>query len=229
MEDNNSISKGNDVINAEDVIQDKVDFWFNWVDLGLPSGTRWCKYNLGCDFDLLKNNPNATTVNDWYGKYYSWGEIEPKNYFGERTYLYGFNPTKYNKKDNLTRLLPEDDAATKYFNNRNIHIPTKAQCEELLSNTYHKWTNDYHGVMGFIFTSKINDNELFIPVAGYYYGGSSRQNGGEQAVLMTSDLSNFAGRKDLCESLILKENESFITNSLYRNCGFSIRPVINVR
>ena len=25
------------------------------IDLGLPSGTRWYKYNLGCDYELLTN------------------------------------------------------------------------------------------------------------------------------------------------------------------------------
>ena len=43
------------------------------VDLGLPSGTLWCKYNLGV-------NPNQLLIpKDWYGNYYGWGEIEDKS------------------------------------------------------------------------------------------------------------------------------------------------------
>ena len=41
------------------------------VDLGLPSGTLWCKYNLGVDQNQLFKAKN------WYGNYYAWGEIEP--------------------------------------------------------------------------------------------------------------------------------------------------------
>jgi hypothetical protein len=39
------------------------------VDLGLPSGTLWCKYNLGVDPNYLANPIN------WFGDYYAWGEI----------------------------------------------------------------------------------------------------------------------------------------------------------
>ena len=36
------------------------------VDLGLPSKTIWCKYNLGVNINKL-NNPV-----DWTGNYYAW-------------------------------------------------------------------------------------------------------------------------------------------------------------
>ncbi len=45
-----------------------------YVDLGLPSGTLWAKYNVG-----------AVTEVD-YGKYYAWGEIAPKTQFSWTTY-----------------------------------------------------------------------------------------------------------------------------------------------
>ena len=48
-----------------DLLRDEV------VDLGLPSGTLWCKYNLDVDPTKL------LTPEDWYGKYYAWGELEP--------------------------------------------------------------------------------------------------------------------------------------------------------
>jgi len=41
------------------------------VDLGLPSKTLWCKYNLGVDIN------NTTSPNQLIGDYYAWGEIEP--------------------------------------------------------------------------------------------------------------------------------------------------------
>ena len=93
----------------------------------MPSGTLWCKYNLGVEPSKLDK------VEDWHGDYYAWGELEPNktNKYGEicfnwDNYKFGkanFSTgalTKYcsdpdyglnSFTDNLTRLLPEDDVA----------------------------------------------------------------------------------------------------------------------
>jgi len=52
------------------------DFYNNFVDLGLPSGTLWCKYNLGA-----KKSEDI-------GNYYAWGETQTKNNFNMDTYKY---------------------------------------------------------------------------------------------------------------------------------------------
>ena len=75
-EPNSSLSQHNDVIDSEDVITQKYVLMKEVVDLGLPSGTLWCKYNL----DVDPNQLNKTE--DWYGKYYAWGELEG-NYYTE--------------------------------------------------------------------------------------------------------------------------------------------------
>ena len=64
-EPNSSLSQHSDVIDSEDVVKTYINFWDHNVDLGLPSGTIWCKYNLGAN-----NDTN-------YGDYYAWGEIVP--------------------------------------------------------------------------------------------------------------------------------------------------------
>ena len=40
------------------------------IDLGLPSRTLWCRYNLGV------NPTKLLTPEDWYGDYYAWGELK---------------------------------------------------------------------------------------------------------------------------------------------------------
>jgi len=77
-----------------------------FVNLGLPSGTMWCKYNLGCDWDKLNTDPQHTKPEDWYGNYYAWGEIEPKDNYDWETYKFGkrANLTKYNYEDDLIEL-----------------------------------------------------------------------------------------------------------------------------
>ena len=137
-----------------DLMKDEV------VDLGLPSKTLWCKYNLGV-------NPNQLTIaSNWYGDYYAWGETEEKSgWDGQGTkVLYDWAYYKFGKAfdeltkycsnpkyglngftDNLYELLLEDDAAyqNKKFYNYKFHIPSKEQFEELINYTDNYWVNNY--------------------------------------------------------------------------------------
>jgi len=49
--------QSNSKVNHQDGTKEYLDLMNNVVDLGLPSGTLWCKYNLGCDYELLNNHP----------------------------------------------------------------------------------------------------------------------------------------------------------------------------
>ena len=155
IEPNSSLSHYNDVINNDDVIRHKIDLMKEVVDLGLPSGTLWCKYNLGVNTNQL------IKPEDWYGNYYAWGELEPiKNKCGWSNYKFGIRLNKLTKycnnpenglnsfADNLTQLLPEDDVA---YQNKKLHkhnfkfyIPTKEQCEELINYTNNYWVYNYN-------------------------------------------------------------------------------------
>ena len=216
------------------------------VDLGLPSGTLWCKYNLGVNPDQLIN------PEDWYGDYYTWGELKGnkpefrwKNYkFGDYSKLTKYcNNSKFGLNgftDNLTQLLPEDDAAyqNKKFLNFKFHIPTKDQCEELLKYTNNYNVNNYNpnklvhnpeddgGIFdlnGRIFEGK-NGNQLFIPAAGYSNVNNTNYVGTD----------GFLWSSSLCLDNPTKVyNLVFFLNTINivkngRCCGFSIRPVINL-
>ena len=62
-------------INHRDYTKEYLDLMKVVVDLGLPSGTLWCKYNLEA-YPELEPHPFAS---DFYGNYYSWGETKIKN------------------------------------------------------------------------------------------------------------------------------------------------------
>ena len=141
-----------------------------YVDLGLPSGMLWATCNVG-----------ASSPEDC-GDYFAWGETLPKDYYNWSTYQYcnGSNNTltKYCNKsnsgyngftDNLTTLLPEDDAATANWGN-SWRMPTLVEWEELYQNTTHTWTTQ-NGVIGRLFTAS-NGNSLFLPAVSYRYEGS---------------------------------------------------------
>ena len=133
-----------------------------YVDLGLPSGTLWATCNVGA------NAPEE------YGDYFAWGETQPKDVYDWSTYQYcngSINTlTKYCSgpgwgfTDNLTTLLPEDDAATANWGS-DWRMPTKEEWQELLDNTTVIWTQQ-NGVNGRLFTAS-NGNSLFLPAAGY--------------------------------------------------------------
>ncbi len=207
------------------------------VDLGLPSGTLWCKYNLGVDPNQLSKSE------DWYGDYYTWGELEPnkKKYaWHNYKFIHSNDLLKYNKKDNLTELLPEDDVAyqNKKFYNFKFHIPTKEQCEELINYTNNYWVNNYdpnksihntkddrgiQGLNGMIFEGK-NRNQLFIPAAGYR-NGSNIFNVGSKCYLWSSslDLDHPSNAYNL---FFYSDRIGMRVCSRY--FGHSVRPVINL-
>ena len=246
IEPNSSIS--NDVIDAEDVIQNRIDLSKYVIDLGLPSGTRWCKYNLGV------NSNKLSKVKDWYGNYYAWGETQPKETYSWDTYEHGYgsyslykyvnNPDKAaddndNKTDGYTILLPEDDAATKniHLHNFKFCMPTKEQCEELLKYTKSYWVNNYNpnntvhhtnddginGLNGRVFIGQ-NGNCLFVPAAGYRYN-SNIGNIGSSCYLWSSSLylSNSANAYYLYIDL-----DDIKVGCNLRYDGYNVRPVIKI-
>ena len=139
------------------------------IDLGLPSGTKWANMNVGAE------SPEG------YGDYYAWGEIVPNKATTYTLQNYRFYPgndedefTKYNSTDGKMALYLADDAANAVMGG-DWHMPTSAQCAELLDNTTSSWTTDYNGtgVAGMIFTSNNNGNSIFFPAAGVVVGRGS--------------------------------------------------------
>ena len=127
-----------------------------YVDLGLPSGKLWAKCNLGA------GSPEQS------GEYYAWGELNqiPNSYKG-RLDDGGDGYIKYTPSDGLTRLEPEDDAAT-YKLGGNWHIPGKDDLDELLDNCQVSVAT-LNGVKGIAFRGP-NGNEIFFPATGCQAG-----------------------------------------------------------
>lgn len=149
-----------------------LELLYEWVDLGLPSGTLWAAWNVGA------------TKPEEFGLYFAWGETEgyegitDDKQFSWSDYKLGGSSstlTKYNNNssngvvDNLTTLELIDDAA--YQSDKTCRMPTKADFEELTANTTSTWET-LNGVNGRRFTSKTNDNSIFIPAAGCCIDGS---------------------------------------------------------
>ncbi len=138
-----------------------------FVDLGLPSGTLWATCNVGADLP------------EGYGDYIAWGETQQKvGPYNFTTYKYCVESphklTKYCTKpdygyywfvDNLTVLLPEDDAATVNWGD-DWRMPTSDEWEELANTCSSIWTT-LNGINGRLFTGT-NGETLFLPASGQY-------------------------------------------------------------
>ena len=121
-----------------------------WVDLGLPSGIKWATRNVG-----------APSPED-YGGYYSWGETFTKSRYGTDNYSV---QAKYSMgQDNLTELLPADDAAHIVMGG-NWFMPTREEMQELLDNCTFEMIEMKNG-FGYKVVSKRNGKTLLLPAAG---------------------------------------------------------------
>ena len=194
-----------------------------WVDLGLPSGLLWAKWNLGA------------TAPEEYGDYYAWGETETKSVYDWSTYKYcngGQNQlTKYCNHleygyngftDTLTVLQPMDDVSTAKLGN-GAHIPTKEDWLELLDNTTSEWTT-MNGVYGRKLTSKTNGNYIYLPAAGRRYGSELRS-AGEHGFYWSSSLAANRGA-DYAFKLDFGSNDQYLDSDAgTRKGGLSVRPV----
>ena len=226
-------------VNHRDYTKEYLDLMNEAVDLGLPSGTKWFKYNLGVDYKKLNINSGNSVPEDWYGNYYAWGEIEPnKLKYTQSNYKWNNKQisTKYNSRDNLEELLPEDDAARQF--NKLLRIPTVDECLELLNNTNKECVYDYNGIKGLngyiISNRKDSRKYIFIPAAGLM--GDSKHMQDEDAILLTNE--RLDGIR--CRVLVYEESNGYIDayskfpaaegyiKSMQRICGFTIRPVINL-
>lgn len=185
------------------------------VDLGLPSGLMWRKYNVGANSEYEKGNYYAwgetVTKQDYYFPTYKWGEYIENGYKSHYT--------KYNETDKLTLLQPEDDAATANLGN-NYRTPTVKEWEELLAectwevatttNKNNKTVIDYWKVVG------PNGNFIILPSAGYYFVdewksySSCYQSASEKAILWEID----------------ETNEMPNMFNVKREYGYPVRPVL---
>lgn len=193
----------------------------NYVDLGLPSGLKWAKCNIGA------STPEES------GLYFQWGDTQGytaeqvgseggQKYFDWSDYKWSVdgsssNFSKYNASDNKTVLDPEDDAAHVNMGG-NWRMPTFDECKELCLNTDIylvptegeeiqgtvqeqsgnigvNWASQAGGTLKGVKFYKKDDKQtyMFVPVSGVASSGSV-QGASESGSLRTSSLySNVRG------------------------------------
>lgn len=190
-----------------------------YVDLGLPSGTKWATCNIGA------NSPKEC------GDYYAWGVTTKKNYFGWGNYKWSKGDicdlefTKYctdkrhGTRDFKSTLDPEDDVARVQLG-ENWRMPTPDEIRELFRECNWQLT-DWDGVMGYNVKGP-NGNSIFLPFAGLSEdGGIVRRND-----------AGYYWSNSLYKRDAEKANNLFMTTTYinedgdeWRCYGLSVRPV----
>ena len=148
---------------------------FDYVDLGLPSGTMWATCNVGAD-----------TPED-EGLLFQFGRVDGYR-FGDTNH--NFRTNKQNKQDTGNEFIPkttsgklygkndildlEDDAAHVNMGGK-WRMPTYDELKELVDNTTHDVVT-VNGIKGMMFTSTkpgYEDKQLFIPfMQSFWYNGT---------------------------------------------------------
>ena len=130
---------------------------YEYVDLGLPSGTMWAASNVG------------TYSPEGYGKYYAWGETTTKSDYSIRSYQY-HNGSEYVNIGSKISGTQYDVARAQWGGS--WRMPTEAEFQELIDRCTWRWTS-YKGINGYKVTGP-NGNSIFLPAAGTpkgeYYG-----------------------------------------------------------
>ena len=209
--------------NNIELISDGKERGFEYVDLGLPSGTMWATCNVGAD------KPEDE------GLLFQFGCVDGYKY-GDKNDQ--FRTNDQNKQDTGNKFIPltasgkayktgdtldlADDAAHVNMGGK-WRMPTYEQLKELYDNTTHR-VETINGVKGMLFTSKINSNKLFIPfMQGSWWNGNWEDWGRSNANMWSSQVRH--SYVDSAYSLYCFSSGNAGIYSSNRSSAFSVRGV----
>ena len=187
---------------------------YEYVDLGLPSGTMWATCNVG-----------ASKPEDW-GLLFQFGRVDGYLYNDKHNqFKTGDIPLttsgKIYKENEILDLA--DDAAHVNMGGA-WKMPTKDELEELVNNTTQE-VETINGVKGMLFASNINKRQLFIPfMQGYWYNGTWYSLNKSYINMWSSQVrvsSTVYAYRIYCSSA----NGVYVNNFFYRSAAFSVRGV----
>lgn len=192
---------------------------YDYVDLGLPSGIKWATYNIGSNKPeeygyLFKWGETERTFSyDCNWLEYKWNESQSTQFVGEAIKYYPINGVYYD----YSKLLLSDDAAHINWGG-NWRMPTQKEIEEL--ENYCNWIITFkNGIAGYLITSKINNNNLFIPTLD-----KSDDTLVNEGIYWTSSLvTDFSSAAPYAYSCFSKYYIS--CKKTIKACGKRIRPV----
>ncbi len=182
----------------------------DFVDLGLPSGTKWAKFNIEA------SSPEK------FGKYYAWGEKAAKSTYTWKNYKYcsGTATTCKNIGYDISKN-PAYDIAYSLYQEAGAGIPTAQQWNELISKCTWKESTK-NKVKGYTVTGP-NGNTIFLPFSGCSYDGKDYGKGTYAYYWTANNVSTNASK---AQAANIKTGVKASLINLNRRTGVAIRPVI---
>lgn len=189
------------------------------VDMGLS--VKWASFNVGA------GHPGET------GDFYAWGETTEKSTYSDENYIFS-TPSGYNKyyygfsedgifrADGRTVLEPEDDVAVQNLGDK-WRIPTIDEINELKDENKCTWEwINQKGMDGYLVTSKITRNSIFIPAIGSK-GASGEATLGLEGLYWSSSRR----KEDSSLAWVLLFYSDYIHSGYnnFRSYGQQVRPV----
>lgn len=193
-----------------------------YVDLGLPSGKKWAKCNIGA------------TKETESGLYFQWGDTVGRTAEEIKDKPCIWNTTPFGKNiDKIKDMVCPNDTLSKEYDavyihtHGKAHTPTNKDFKELVNNTTHEWVTNFNGsgVNGYKFTSKKDSSKYIFILAAGYTSGDSLYYQGTFGYVWSSSLytSNPRSAYDL----------GFYSSDVYPSCydnryyGFSVRGIMD--
>lgn len=189
----------------------------DYVDLGLPSGTKWATCNIGAA------NPEDC------GYYYAWGETTTKTIYTHGNSKYYNKSAEWLRGQNIIdysgNLKSNYDPASKYWSS-SWRMPTLTEMNELVDKCNWTWT-ERNGKYGFKVTGP-NGKNIFLPASGWYNSASSGTLDcvNERSEYWTSTIVSNDKESARC-LFFMKPNTYYASdgNCVQRSRGLCIRPV----
>lgn len=132
-----------------------------YIDLGLPSGTLWATCNVGADTPYEK------------GKYFAWGEVEPREDFTWASYKFfeGYESDPNNGSWAVLENIGTDVSGTEYDAARHQwgsgwRLPNEQERYELRMLCWNNGLSEENGVRGVRIYGP-NEHSIFLPVCGF--------------------------------------------------------------
>jgi len=177
-----------------------------YVDLGLPSGTKWANISLG-------------TITPYQnGDYYAWGETSTKSSYPENASNYRwYTHSTWIEPDRLLDIQATDNDAASVNWGGVWMTPDKQDLQELLDNCDFTLST-MNGVKGYVIQSRLNGNSIFMPMSGYFRVGPNQYS--TNGYMATTSLPGVNNSAD--HATLLNNTDK---NNWLRSDGIPVRPV----
>ncbi|MDE6668444.1 MAG: T9SS type A sorting domain-containing protein [Muribaculaceae bacterium] len=199
---------------------------YEYIDLGLPSGTLWATHNIGA------SSPYEI------GEYFAWGEVEPREDFSWESYKffigYDYDPeygTWAVLEDIGTNICgTEYDAARHQWGDR-WRLPNADERYELRMLCWSKYTTE-NGVSGVRIYGP-NEHSIFLPGGGMglWYGDKDPFDSTDSYYWTGEEEPDPSGRTEdpslWAKNILVQYNTTMESGQGLKAYGICVRPVIN--